>query len=303
MPIYEQTPILLQVSLLSDPPVTPININTNGAPKFWRASSVGIAIGIFDASGNPVDLSNLAPDGELQLFLFKSSNALVPLVSKTIAGADLYPLITREGWEDGTQKNCTFVLSPGDTDQGLNGAASADFWLVLNGITEDGSTILYAAGTCTIYNASNALPASSLPTPSYNTQDSNAGNLTVTPTSNLHTEVITLSGVARTSKAILTFAGLTRGAILTILIEGSGAAPGINLELFIGSLAGSNPFRLLTDSETTNAMYRFYFDGATLQPMESIIPAYVVTPSGDAPITDNLGNPIVDNDGNPITPA
>lgn len=273
MPIYEQTPIRLQATLIGSPPVVPIDNNTGATPKFWRGSSVGFAIAIFDSMGNPVDLTNIV-SGQLQLFLFKSQSALIPLVSKSLAGSDLYPLITKAGWENGTQQNATFLLEPGDTDQGLGGAASAPFWIVLNGITQDGSVLVYAAGPCTIYNASSALPASALPTPSFDEQNNASGNTTITPTSNLHMQLLTLSGSARTSNAIVTFAGLSPGALVTVLVDAAGAPPGIDLEFFIGSLAGANPFAFSTDGGTTRALFRFYFDGATLQPLEQVNPAY-----------------------------
>lgn len=273
MPIYEQTPIRLQIALAGNPPVIAIDTNTGNTPKFWRASSVGIAIGIFDASGAPVDLTNLVLGG-LQLALYKTQADFLPLISKGLAGSDIYPLITTEGWQDGTQQNATFILSPGDTDQSLGAEPSADFWLVVNGITQSGAVIVYAAGPCTIYNAANQLPPSTLPTPSFNAQTLNSGNTTITPESNLHTEVITITGAPRTSNVIVTQAGLSAGALVTVLLIVNGSVPGVTLEFFIGSTMGANPFSFSTDGGTTRAMFRFYFDGAVLQPLEAINPAY-----------------------------
>lgn len=274
MPVYEQTPIRLQVALVGNPPVPPIDFNTGQAPKFWRSSNVSIAVGIFDAAGNPVDLSNLVSTGQLQLFLFKTNADLVPLVVKSIAGGALYPLITNAGWNNGTQQNATFLLSPAETDQALGGATSAPFWFVLNGLTSAGSTVLYAAGVCTIYNASSALPASAMPTPSYNAQNNTAGNSTVTPASNLHTEKITIGGVARTSNIVIGQAGLSAGAHVDLLIDATSAPVAIILQIYLGSLGGANPFAWSTSGGTTRALFRFVFDGANLQPIEQLNPAY-----------------------------
>lgn len=274
MPVYEQTPIRLQVTLVGNPPVPPIDFNTGQAPKFWRSSNVSIAVGIFDAAGNPVDLTNLVASGQLQLFLFNTNSDLVPLFAKSIAGGTLFPLITNAGWNNGTQQNATFLLSPAETDQALGGAASANFWFVLNGLSSSGSTILYAAGPCTIYNASSALPASAMPTPSYSAQANSAGNTTVTPASNLHTEKITIGGVARTSNIVISQAGLSAGAHVDVLIDASGAVPAIVLQFYLGSLGGSNPFAWSTSGGTTRALFRFVFDGANLQPIEQLNPAY-----------------------------
>lgn len=270
MPIYEQTPIRLQATLSGSPPVAPLDVNTGTTPKFWRGSSVQIQVGIFDAFGAPVDLSNLA---KLQLFLFKSSTDLVPLVTKEIAGGSLTAL-TSLGWANGTQQNATFALTPGDTDQGLGGATSAPFWIVLNGVTNAGNQVLYVAGPATIFLASNALPSSAMPTPSEFAVACTAGNYAVTPGSNLHLEVISVAGAARTSNVIVGQAGLSKGARVDVLVDASGAAVGITLQFFVASLSGANPFSFSTDGGTTRALFKFYFDGANLQPLEAVNPAY-----------------------------
>lgn len=275
MPIYEQTPIRLNATLVGNPPVPPVDDNTGAAPKFWRASSVGIAVGIFDAMGNPVDLTNLVASGKLQLFLFKNSSDLVPLFAKEIDGADLMALITTAAWQDGSQQNALFILDPADTDQGLAGAAQADFWLVLNGVTDTQSEVLYAAGPVTIFNASKALPVAASITPSRHAQELDAGNITVTPTSNIHLEVVTVGGAgARTSNIIVGQAGLTDGARIDVLVLAPAAPGAIDIEFFVGSLAGANPFAFNTSGGTTRALFKFYFDGALLQPLEVVNPAY-----------------------------
>ena len=47
-----------------------------------------------------------------------------------------------------------------------------------------------------------------------------------------------------------------------------------NVQIFIGSLSGANPFAFNTSGGTTRALYRFYFDGANLQPLEEVNPAF-----------------------------
>lgn len=270
MPIYEQTPIRLQVQLIGSPPVAPFDLNTGATPKFWRGSSVSFAVGLFDAAGNPIDISNLA---QLTLSLYNAADSLVSLVTKTILGVNLTSLTTL-GWNNGTQQNATFIFTPGDTDQGLDGATSAPFWIVLNGVTNSGNELLYIAGLCTIFNASSALPASELPTPSENAGSLAAGNYTVTPGANIHLEVITVSGGARTSNIILGQAGLTKGARVDLLILVGSISGVVLLEFFVGSLAGSNIFAFSTAGGTTRALFKTYFDGANLQPLEAVNPAY-----------------------------
>ncbi len=275
MPIYEQTPIRLRVDLVGPPPVYPIDQNTGQAPRFWRCSTVGMAVGIFDASGDPVDLTNLAVSGKLQLLLFKDQLALAPLWTLEVDGPDLIPTIGVNGWENGTEQQAVFPLTKALTDQALGGGTQADFWLVLNGITDDGDPILYAAGPCTIYNAALSLPVQQNVSPSFHEQDLDIGNANVVPTSDLHTEVITVGGDgARTSNVILGSTGLTAGAILTVLLLAPAAEAAIDIQFFVGSLAGANPFAFNTDGGTTRALFRFYFDGTTLQPLEQTNPAF-----------------------------
>lgn len=271
MPIYEQTPIRLQVSLVGAPPVFPIDQNTGVAPQFWRASGVAIAFGVFDAFGNPVDLTNL---NKIQLLLFKNPTDLVPLFVKEIAGNTLLA-ITSLGWANGTQQNGTFILAPADTDQALAGAVSAGFWVVLNGVTNAAVPVLYAAGPLTIFNAATALPIGAMPTPSENAQTNTVGNTLIVPASNIHLEVITIAGAgARTANLIVGQAGLTKGARVDVLLLAVGAPAAIDVQLFVGSLAGANPFAFNTSGGTTRALFKFYFDGALLQPLEQVSPAF-----------------------------
>ena len=272
MPIYEQTPIRLQVILVGNPPVTPLDQLTGSAPKFWRGAPIGVDVGIFDAFGDPVDLSNLA---SLSLSLFRDASALVPIATKTIAGVDLYPMITSLGWANGTQANATFDFTASDTDQTLDGQKSADYWIVLEGVTNGGASIIYAAGVATIFLASSALPISQRTTPTENEQSLNVGNITVTPASNIHLEVVTVGGSGgRTSNIVVGQAGLTKGARVDVLLLAQGAPAAIDVQFFLGSLAGANPFAFNTSGGTTRALFRFYFDGAALQPLEQVNPAF-----------------------------
>lgn len=273
MPTYAQTPIRLQLVLIGNPPVFPIDANTNLAPKFWRSSNVGIDVGIFDAAMNPVDLSNLnpatGPKGRLILQLYKSQTDLVPLVVKQIDGSVIYPLITTQGWQGGTQQNATFALSAAETDQALGGLGSAPFWMVVNAILPDNSLVAYGAGPCTIYNAASTLTPSTMPTPSFDRQNLNVGNITVVPTSNIHTEEVTIGGAGgRTSNIIVGQNGLVAGAHVWLLLLAGGAPGAIDVQIFVGSLAGPNPFAFNTSGGTTRCLFHFYFDGVNLNPLE-----------------------------------
>lgn len=274
MPIYDQTPIRLRIDLIGPPPVAPIDDNTGQAPQFWRCSTVGVAVGIFDASGDPVDLTNLAATGKLQLMLFSSQLALVPLWTKEVDGPDLIPTIGVNGWQNGTEQQAVFSLSKAETDQALGGGTSADFWMVLNGITDAGIPILYGAGPCTIYNAALSLPVPSNVSPSASNQDLDVGNLTVTPTSDLHTAVVNVGGAARTSNLIIGGSGFTEGARLDLLLLAPGAVAAIDIQIFLGSISGENPFAFNTSGGTTRCLFRFYYQDAAWHPLEQVNPPY-----------------------------
>ncbi len=215
-------------------------------------------------------MSNLA---QIQVLLQKTATSLAPLVTKTILAAAISPLTTAE-WTSGLNQQATAVLTPADTDQGLEGNASADFWVIVLGITTGGSKIVYGAGALTIFNAVSQIPVPIAVTPSQNTQDNNGGNTMVVPTSNIHLETINIGGIARTSNIVVGIAGLGLGARVDLLLLAPGAPADIDIQIFVDSLAGANPFAFNTAGGTTRALFKFYFDGATLQPLEAINPPY-----------------------------
>src|SRR4051812_42969130 len=98
MPIYPQIPVRLQASIISDPPVVPTDANTGKQISFWRAQGINISVGIFDANGVAVDLSNLQ---YLQLIIQESQDALVASVVKQVDAGSIIPVITKAGWDAG----------------------------------------------------------------------------------------------------------------------------------------------------------------------------------------------------------
>ena len=255
MPIYEQIPIRLQVSLASAPPVPPVDANTGSAPQFWRAQNVGIQVGIFDAFGNSVDLSNLS---YLQLTLQQAPDSLQPLFSSQVPSASIYDTITSQGWEAGTEYQALFSLTPSQTDVSLGGLPQAQFWMILSGQTAGGNFIVYSAGWVTVFNASSALPFPAHGLTSRNAQTTDSGDFTVTPLSQLHKEIVTVGGAARTVNGILGIAGVQDGAELTLVFLLT-STPGINLNLRSGQL--SNPvISQLSTGSVLQCRLKYYFD-------------------------------------------
>jgi hypothetical protein len=203
--IYEQVPVRLQLLLTSNPPVAPTDANTSLQPRFWRGQAVGFQAGFFDANGNPIDLSNLA---YLQFILQKSQDSIVALVTKQVDAADITDTITLGAWRAGTAQNATGAFTAAETDQGLEGNESADFWLIIKGVTDTGAPIVYGAGPVTIFNAGSALPTPARGVTSRHAQTAEDGDVTVTPTSQFHTEILTVEGDARDFNVLLGIAGV-----------------------------------------------------------------------------------------------
>ena len=205
MPTYEQVPIRLQLSLVSAPPVSPIDINTGQAPAFWQGENIAIQVGIFDASEVSVDLSNLS---FLQCVLSSAPDAQSALASVTVLAADLIPTVNWAEWQGNLNQQATFVFNGSQTDVGLGGGRSNSFWLAVQGLTTAGARITYGAGWITIFN-----PGSLIPTPangftSFEVTANAGGNVLVSPSSQMHSEFINVSGSAETRNVVLQDPGL-----------------------------------------------------------------------------------------------
>lgn len=266
MAIYAQIPIRLQASLVSAPPVAPIDLNTGQAPRFWRAQDVSVAVGIFDAYGVCVDLTNLL---SLTLTIQEAADSIVPLFTQQVLQADLIDVISAGGWQNGTQAQAVFTFTKAQTDLGLNGENQKEFWLSLEGITEDEQHLVYAAGPITFYNPGLRLPLPPYGYVSEHAQTMESGNATISPTSLNHCEFITVEGDARTSFIIADVSGLTDGAILEIYFStAEDVTPGIVCTVKNGSLGGASIGTFVTGS-VPNALFRYRFkeDTATLVPV------------------------------------
>lgn len=272
--IYAQSNIRAQLSILSNPPVAPLDINTGLAPQFWRGASIEIDIGIFDGSQQGLDLSNLT---SLQLTLFPSPTSLVPWLTKTIpSGAGIVSPIDFGDWEDGLTQNARFILAPSDTDLGLLAGASRQFWMTITGFTNASGIIVYGAGYVTIYNAGSIYPPPAGGVVSWHAQTNAAGNSSVTPTGLLHTEEISFTGGAGTRNIVLAAAGYPQGAQVEILALLPNLTPGIVINVYSNSLTGSPILTYTTDAFQPNVLFKAVVNGtAGYDGVELIAPAFL----------------------------
>lgn len=171
MPVADAIQIRLAVSTRSSPPVPPIDDLTGETPQIWRGEDVDFAIGIFDAAGFPVVLSNLfgleidiypwpipatKPDTNQGYapYSFQPFPTVppAPLLTKTILAASLTAVITDRDWQNGTDQNAIASFSFTELSAlNLGGKQSARFGFVVKGLTASGRKIFYGGGPLTVF--------------------------------------------------------------------------------------------------------------------------------------------------------
>lgn len=272
MSLYNQMPVRLAASLVSTPPVTPVDSNTGQPVQFWRAQSTAIQFAVFDASGNIVDLSNVT---SLTLTIQDGQSALAPLITKSITAGSITPTIAKADWDAGIAAQAEFDLSDADTDFSLGGSTSKPYWLVVAAKMTGGGTIYYVAGYITVYDPGVPAVQPSTAVVSRNAQSNNTGSSTVTPGSQLHTEVITITGAAGTRDIVVLAAGLVAGAhcALRFVLP---AVAGINVRVFDQSTSGAllTTISSTADGFTPAARVELEYDGANWNRDFLIIPAF-----------------------------
>lgn len=173
MPTYEQTPIRLELTLASDPPVFPVDVLTGLAPQAWRGSALAIALGIFDKTGEAVDLSDVdfievdifpavvryQPPGAVWNYGAYSSSPNpnlppAPLEFVTVPASGITATITREAWLAGDAAQAVAAFSWVQMQEfDLGGRPAREFWLAVSGLTSAGTRIVYGGSPFVIYEA------------------------------------------------------------------------------------------------------------------------------------------------------
>lgn len=173
MSMQNQVNIRLQLGNKSNPPVGPIDAQTGTSPAIWRGSTVFIDVGIFDAKGAAVDLSdydflevdifpaaiaNLRPGTNYNYNPYAVSPypnlPPAPLEFVTIPQVDITDIIPLDEWEAGNTEQATAIFSAVQTlNLELNGKQSADFWLVVQAIKADKSKVTFGGTRLTVYES------------------------------------------------------------------------------------------------------------------------------------------------------
>jgi len=247
---YSQEPIRLQLSVTGG---SPYDANTGTTPRMWRASSVAFQCAIFDAYNNPVNIANLT---SMQLVLQPNANSLVQSLAVTVPSSSFDTTYCDwADWQAGLLQNVTFDISAAMADLSLNAQASAQYWLVVQGISSTNQVITYTAGYITVINTSWAIPVPPQLYTSENEQTNIGGNTSVFPTTSNHTEIIIVTGVARTSNIYISTSGAVSGANVKIVLL-LPSTPNIVLNIYNASVTNV----LLTSITTTGGFFSATFD-------------------------------------------
>ena len=261
-----QSPIRLQIN----PNAAPIDANTLGTPEAWRSTDTAIQIGIFDQNNVAVNLSTLL---QLQVVLQATQDAQTPLAVVTISAAGITSTVSYADWLSGDEYQVEADFTAGQMDQSLAGATSANLWLAVVGSTAT-QQIVFGAGPIILQ-----LPAAAIPIPpptgivSEHEQSSVIGNLTISPTSQMHTEAIAVSGTAGSRSFLIDPAGMVAGARCTLALTGLDAAVGIIVTIYNGDQSGAQLSVIATDGLMANSCHEYYFNGAQWTLLRSQIPA------------------------------
>jgi hypothetical protein len=173
MPQLAAIQVLLELTVRSNPPISPVDINTGLPPAIWCGEDVDFNIGIFDPLGDSVDLSNLQ---YLELDIFPMqlpaqgiptdlgyapytqlpypSTPPAPLLSVTVPAGSITPTINRGDWLNGVAQQAVMSLGWVNTASlSLGGLTSATFWLSVHGITSIGRKIQYGGCLIQVYES------------------------------------------------------------------------------------------------------------------------------------------------------
>lgn len=166
-------PVRCQLIARSNPPVYPIDGNTEAVPQTWRGQEFCVDAGVFYASNEAIDLGNLAymecdifpmpiPNDDVDTNYTNASFSNLPfpttppapLLNVTLESDDITPLITRNAWEEGTAQNARFLFSFVQMQSlDLGGDNQRQFWMVFSGRTTGGKRIVYGGGPLIVFES------------------------------------------------------------------------------------------------------------------------------------------------------
>jgi len=135
--------IRIGVNFRSRDPIT--DLLTSKAPELWLGTDVRFEHGFLDGTVLSDDISNLA---SVTLEVFASTRTGLPYMAKTISADALLEALTQEQWDGGAPEHAhaVFEFTAAETSLPMAGKLSADFWLVVSCLTNNGTAKRYTLG-------------------------------------------------------------------------------------------------------------------------------------------------------------
>jgi len=284
---YQQVPLNIQLTLISNPPSSislvthpnvnytlssssPTDINTGQIPQLWVRRGAQINVSIFNQYNSSIDLSSLA---YLQVVITANPSAITPIITSTVYPPNINSIVSYNAWTQGLQAQATFTLSNVDTDITLYGQNSAQYFMFIQGYTTSGNMITYGGGTCVFYNPAYNVPAPKATYVSFNAQTSSTtATVNVYPTSQLHTERITVTGSGYPRSIIVNTTGLIAGSHIWLRFSTTDTLT-IIFNVYDSSILNPILVTLQTDQFTPSALVDLVYNGVYLQLNDTIIPA------------------------------
>jgi len=267
---YEQLPIQVQLTLVSNPPVTPVDIQTGLPPQIWVRRCAAVQVALFNQYNASVDLSNLQ---YLQLVVSSSPSSVAPVITSTVYAPYIFSPVNYQEWIAGNQYQAVFNLSQAQTDISLYGLDSAQYWMSIQGLTNSGNMITYGAGYVTFYNPGYNVPAPSAFYVSYHAQTTaTSSTFTVSPSSNLHTEWITLAGAGGNRSCVVSATAMSPGGHVYLRFS-TASAYGITINVYDTSINNPILCTYTSDQYTPAGELHLVWNGTNYQVIDTIIPA------------------------------
>ena len=169
--VVQSIAVRLELTTRSVPPVPPIDSNTGEIPAVWRGEDWAFQIGIFDANGVGVDLSNI---DYLQVDIYHElipatwpatnqtyspystlpfpSTPPSPLLSTTIVKADITPIVSYAAWKNGSAQQATANFRFTDTNSiNLNGYPKRTLGIMIFGYSNGQKKLTYVGGPWQVF--------------------------------------------------------------------------------------------------------------------------------------------------------
>jgi hypothetical protein len=146
--------------------------------------------------------------------------------------------------------------------------------LTVEVIDNSGNAFAYFQAPITL-RALNYMDTTTLPVgPTTNAQTNASGNTTVAPTSQLHTETLTISGGASVRNILVSSAGLVAGARIDLVLLFTGAN-GSQVKVYANTTGGALLFDFTRAGDEANALFTIYADGnGSFKDKLATIPAF-----------------------------